>query len=181
MISKFLFILAISIVFTTSSFSQSVYKQGKRHSANRNVVKKASTGRRCGCVAGDPNIDVVIVEPLTPAQLDSLNLILRNKNNPEEPGVPLKDVAKYIGHEVYIRDSIFSYNHYDKSYTELYLGGTYPNHLLRIFIKGQKLNRQTAYLRKKGYARFTGKAVSYLGKPAIMVTSLKQLGRRVQL
>ena len=108
----------------------------------------------------------------------SIAHMLATRANPENPGMPAKEVIKHIGTDVYVRDSIYSYKAVNPSLTLLFLGGQYPNHKLTIFIKGKKLNKQLTLIRT-GIGHFSGKALLHKGKPALIVTHSIQSGTRI--
>ena len=115
------------------------------------------------------------------AQRTRLDSMLQKRANPEEPGVPLKDVIKHIGTDVYVRDTVVNYKIANSSLKLLYLGGKYPNQILTIIIKGKRLNKQTANWLKSGIGYFSGKAIIYQGKPAIVIASMDQLDVRIAI
>jgi hypothetical protein len=114
-------------------------------------------------------------------QQTKLDAILHNMANQEDPGMPLNLVINHIGSEVYVRDTISGYKTVNDSLTLLYIGGKYPNQVLTILIKGKKLNRQTASWWKNSIGHFSGLAVLYEGKPAIIITSQWQLGTVIMI
>jgi hypothetical protein len=103
---------------------------------------------------------------------------LGTRLNPDAPGMLAKDVAKHIGTEVYVRDTIFSHNVINPSCTLLYLGNQYPNHQLIVIIKGKKLNKQLSLV-MQGIGHFSGKAILYKGKPAIVIRNTNQASIRI--
>jgi hypothetical protein len=114
------------------------------------------------------------------ANIDSL-LKSQYKMNPEDPGLPISEVARHLGSSVYIRDTISDIKIISDSLTLLYIGGKYPNHVLTIIIKGKKLNKQTSSWWKNGIGHFSGLAILYEGKPAITIYSQWQLGTVIQI
>jgi len=107
--------------------------------------------------------------------------VLQKMANPEDPGLPIKDVINHIGSEVYIRDTIFGYKIINHSLKLLFIGGRYPNQVLTIIIKGRKLNKEIRLWFKSGIGHFSGKAILYEGKPAIIITSNMQLSTVVMI
>ena len=103
---------------------------------------------------------------------------IEKRLNPEAPGMLAKDVIKHIGTDVYVRDSIYSNKVINPSLTILYLGNQYPNHSLIIIIKGKKLNKKLALIRE-GMGHFSGKAILYKGKPALIITHSIQAGTQI--
>lgn len=98
----------------------------------------------------------------------------------EPPAFATGEIISHIGTEVYIRDTIAGYKIINKHLKLLYLGNNYPNQLVTIVIKGRKANRKLK-LYQAGVGHFSGKAVMYQGKPAIIVTDPYQTGTRVQI
>ena len=98
----------------------------------------------------------------------------------EPPAFPTREIISHIGSEVYIRDTIAGYKIINKHLKLLYLGNNYPNQLVTIVIKGRKTNRKLK-LYQVGIGHFSGKAMMYQGKPAIIVTDVHQTGTRVQI
>lgn len=112
------------------------------------------------------------------ANVDS---VLRKMAIPEDPGLPIKDVINHIGSEVYIRDRIYGYKIVNHSFRLLFIGGKYPNQVLTIIIKGRKLNKEIPLWFKNGIGHFSGKALLYEGRPAIIITSNRQLSTAVMI
>ncbi len=111
----------------------------------------------------------------------SIQVILQKMANPEDPGLPIKDVINHIGSDVYIRDTIRGYKIVNHSLRLLFIGGKYPNQVLTIIIKGRKLNKEIPLWFKSGIGHFSGKAILYEGKPAIIITSNMQLSTVVMI
>jgi hypothetical protein len=103
---------------------------------------------------------------------------LARRVNRDAPSMLAKDVAKHIGSEVYVRDTIFSHNTTNPSQTLLYLGNKYPNHKLIVIIKGKKLNKQLSRL-TQGIGCFSGKAILYHGKPTLIITNINQASNQI--
>jgi|GEM_PF-608279 hypothetical protein len=112
------------------------------------------------------------------ANVDS---VLRKMAIPQDPGLPIKDVINHIGSEVYIRDTIYGYKIVNHSLRLLFIGGKYPNQVLTIIIKGRKLNKEIPLWFKNGIGHFSGKALLYEGRPAIIITSNRQLSTTVMI
>lgn len=115
------------------------------------------------------------------AQQTRVDSALLKRSVPEEQGIPIKDVIKHIGTDVYIRDTVTDSRVINSSLRLLYLGGKYPKQVLTIIIKGKKLNQKTFSWFKSGLGYFNGKAFLYKNKPAILVTSIEQFEVRVQI
>jgi hypothetical protein len=105
---------------------------------------------------------------------------LLSRMNPEEPALTSKEIINHIGDDVYIKDTIAGYKIINKSFKLLYIGNRYPNHVMIIMLKGEKVNREL-HLWTKGIGHFSGKAIMYNGKPAIIVTNSVQMGTRIQI
>jgi hypothetical protein len=114
-------------------------------------------------------------------QQTKLDSVLHNRANQEDPGTPLNLVINHIGSEVYVRDTVSDYKIVNDSLTLLYIGGKYPNQVLTILIKGEKLNKQTAPWWKNAIGHFSGLAILYEGKPAIVIISQRQLGTVIMI
>jgi hypothetical protein len=115
------------------------------------------------------------------AQQTKIGSALQKKANLEEPGMPIKDVISHIGSDVYVRDTISEHRIVNDSTKLLYLGGKYPKQVLTIIIKGKKLNKQLASWFKEEIGHFSGKAILYESKPAIIITSEDQLKIKIQI
>jgi hypothetical protein len=124
---------------------------------------------------------VILFANCVSAQQANIDSVLKKKANPEDPGLPIKDVINHIGSEVYIRDTISGYKIINHSLKLLFIGGKFPNQILTIVIKGRKLNKEIPLWFKNGIGHFSGKAVFYEGKPAIIVTSNMQLSTVVMI
>lgn len=98
----------------------------------------------------------------------------------EPPSFPSQEIINHIGSEVYIIDTIAGYKVINKRLKLLYLGYNYPHQLVTVVISGRKTNR-ILELCKAGMGYFSGKAVMYEGKPAIIITDPYQVTRRIQL
>jgi hypothetical protein len=96
----------------------------------------------------------------------------------EAPALPTNEVINHIGSEVYIRDTISGYKVISKSLKLLYLG--YPKRILTIIIKGKKVNKELAAC-NVGIGHFSGKAIIYKHKPAIIITNSDQTGIRIMI
>ena len=132
----------------------------------------------CSCLRGDPQIDIDNTNDpsvLTDDQEDALKNIISNRYKDNEPGIPLASVMEYLGHYIYIRDSIVSYKQLSKATAALYMGSKYPNQVLTIIITGEVLNDQNAQWRKKGIGRFYGMVSLFDSKPVIEITSKDQI------
>lgn len=111
-----------------------------------------------------------------------IDTVLNIKMNPEDPGLPLKEVGKHLGENVYVRNFVVGRKIINDSVTILYLGGKYPNHILSIFIKGKQLNEQTArWWNQLEMGHFHGIVILYKGKPAIVITSQWQLSTAIEI
>ncbi|MDN3579869.1 hypothetical protein [Mucilaginibacter flavus] len=111
-------------------------------------------------------------------QTQADQLLLRM--NPEEPALTSKEIINHIGDDVYIKDTIAGYKIINKSLKLLYIGDRYPNHVMIVILKGEKVNRELS-LWKEGIGHFSGKAVMYNGKPAIIITNSVQVATRIQI
>jgi hypothetical protein len=133
----------------------------------------------CNCQAGDPDIDHYTPGTLTVGQQDTLNNILLNRNKANAPGLPIKDVNKYLGHKVYVRDSIISGHQYSKSFTELSIGEKSSNQVLTVLLLTESVN-QKALWKKLGIAQFYGEVTMYDNKPAILISDDDQMSIEAQ-
>jgi hypothetical protein len=130
----------------------------------------------CNCgEKGDPNILTFEPLPLTAGQQDTLNTALSNRNKADAPGIQLKDVKNYVGHIVYIRDSIMNFHQYSKSFTELYLGAKQPDQVVTILLADESLINEKAAWRKKGIGCFYGEVTLFNDKPAVIITTKDQI------
>jgi len=111
----------------------------------------------------------------------SVEQLLKGKANGSfEPSITAKGAAKLIGTEVYICDSVFNYKNVNDTLKILFMGNRKRNKALLIIIKGRN-----TVLNPGSWvgARMcvTGTVISYGDKPAIVVTSDRQLGVRIQI
>ncbi len=90
--------------------------------------------------------------------------------------ISIKDVAKHIGEEVTICDSVYTTRALN-NLTLLNLGAEFPKQLLTLVIYKADLSKfkepEKTYLQKK--VCITGKLVLFNEKPQIVVTEPKQL------
>ncbi|MFI5136531.1 MAG: hypothetical protein ACHQIM_01805 [Sphingobacteriales bacterium] len=110
-----------------------------------------------------------------------LDFMLKSQKTLEATGTPAKDIVKLLGSNVYVRDTVSEIKAINDSLTFLYIGGKYPKHQLTIIVKGEKLNKQTSSWWKNGIGHFSGVAILYEGKPAIVIVSQWQLGTVIQI
>jgi hypothetical protein len=133
----------------------------------------------CNYEAGDPNFEHYIPSPLTVVQQDTLNNILLNRNQADAHGLPLKDVNRYLGHKVYVRDSIISGHQYSKSFTELSIGEKSSNQVLAVLLISESVNQKVLW-KKLGIAQFYGEVTMYDNKPAILISVDNQMSMEPQ-
>ncbi|WP_448701599.1 hypothetical protein ACFGVR_05240 [Mucilaginibacter sp. AW1-3] len=90
-----------------------------------------------------------------------------------------KDAAKHIGEDVTICDKVFGGKFLSgPSLTLLDLGGSHPNELLSLVIKGDDRKKFSTAPEDKFKGRqvcVTGKLIDYKGKPEIMITDTTQI------
>ncbi|OCX50277.1 hypothetical protein BEL04_23495 [Mucilaginibacter sp. PPCGB 2223] len=96
-----------------------------------------------------------------------------------QTSISAKDAAKHIGEEVTICDKIFSGKYLsNSSLTLLDVGGSHPNEVLSLVIKGDDRKKFSTAPEDKFKGRqvcITGKLVDYKGKPEIMITDTAQI------
>jgi len=90
-----------------------------------------------------------------------------------------KEAAKHIGEEVTICDKIFSGKFLSNSnLTLLDVGGSHPNEVLSLVIKGDDRKKFSTAPEDKFKGKqvcITGKLIDYKGKPEIMITDTAQI------
>lgn len=116
----------------------------------------------------------------TYSQTRSGEQLLKGLNPEEMPSISTREAVRQKDSTVYIRDTISGYKEINTSLTFLYIGGNYPNQILTVIIKGKETNKKLQLIRS-GIGHFTGKIVSYKGKPAIIVIDTYQWGTRVMI
>ncbi len=126
-----------------------------------------------------PTFCVLIIFTLA-ASAQELSDILRKSNLIEDPGLPIKEVAKHIGSNVYIRDTISGYKEINDTLKLLYVGGKYPKQTITIIFKGKRIDVMGFYLNNT-IGHFSGNVIIYEGKPAIVITSPEQLSTAIQI
>jgi micrococcal nuclease len=93
--------------------------------------------------------------------------------------IEAKDAAKHIGEEVTICDKIFSGKFLaGPGLTLLDVGGSHPNEVLSLVIKGDDRKKFSAAPEDKFKGQqvcVTGKLIEYKGKPEIMITDTAQI------
>jgi hypothetical protein len=105
---------------------------------------------------------------------------LLNRANPAEPGLTAWEAVNQMGHDVYVRDTIFNYKIVSKSYRIFYVGDRDTSKSLHIIIKNSQIQIEPPkWLMSLG--SFSGKIILYRGKPSIIITDDSQLGTRIQL
>jgi hypothetical protein len=111
----------------------------------------------------------------------SLSIKLAGRMNPESPRLPLNELKNHIGENVYLSGTITSRRGVSDSLTYLYVGSTYPNHLLTVILKGKQLNKELTYLQINWDSRFSGELLMIEGKPTIIVSSSFQIAQQIML
>lgn len=93
--------------------------------------------------------------------------------------ITAKDAAKHIGEEVTICDKIFSGKFLaGPGLTLLDVGGSHPNEVLSLVIKGDDRKKFSTAPEDKFKGQqvcITGKLIDYKGKPEIMITDTAQI------
>jgi len=115
-------------------------------------------------------------------KMSDIELLLGHKMlNQEEPALPTDSVKAHIGGDVYIYDTIKGVKTVNDSLRVLYVGGVYPNHKISVIVKGKKVNKELGIFQDGDVSHFSGVAIMYEGKPAIVITQFVQLGTRIQI
>ncbi|QJD94539.1 hypothetical protein HH214_00950 [Mucilaginibacter robiniae] len=96
-----------------------------------------------------------------------------------QTAITAKDAAKHINEQVTITDKVFGGKFLSNSnITLLDIGGTHPNELLTLLIKGddrKKFSTPPEEAFKNKQVTITGTVIDYKGKPEIIITSPDQI------
>lgn len=89
----------------------------------------------------------------------------------------LNEISKHLGDSISVCALIIQRELADSTNTAiLYLGGSYPHHLLKVTIQGTQNNRLWPGFVPGVDVYLTGKLFSVDGKPELLVTKPEQLG-----
>ena len=107
--------------------------------------------------------------------ITALSILLFCSVAPAQTKIASKDAAKHIGDTVTISDKIYSTKLIENTNMILLdMGGSHPDQLLTIVIKGEdrsKFNNKPEEYYKGRNVRVTGIIINYNGNPEIIVSS----------
>lgn len=93
--------------------------------------------------------------------------------------IPTKEAAKHINEKVVVTDKVYGAKYFSNSgMTLLDLGGSHPNELVTVMIKGddrKKFKDAPDEALKGKTISVTGQIIDYKGKPEIIVTDPAQI------
>jgi len=109
----------------------------------------------------------------------SFTLLLAGLNTIAQTKITAKDAAKHLNENVMVCDQVFGGKYLDgANLTLIDVGGSHPNELLTLIIKGDDRKKFTtppeeAFKGKK--VCITGQVIDYKGKPEIVITDPAQI------
>ena len=109
----------------------------------------------------------------------SFALLLAALNTFAQTKITAKDAAKHLNENVMVCDQVFGGKYLDgASLTLIDVGGSHPNELLTLIIKGDDRKKFTAPPEEAFKGKkvcITGQIIDYKGKPEIVITDPAQI------